>query len=173
MGLLDQLWGFARNQETGEGGDLPRLLLATLGGGESQAAQTQGLGTLIDKFRQAGLGHIAESWISNEQANQPVQPDQVHSALGAGMISELTQKTGMGQGQLLSLLATTLPKLVDAVTPNGQVPTGPDPDVVEHAAGTPAQAPGEAESPRAGRDLGLQQAVDSTDATEPTPSQSG
>ena len=170
MGLLDNLWGEMRNADSGQESALPRLVMSALGGGDSQAQQAQGLGNLVQKFQQAGLGNLVQSWVSNQQQNQPVSPDQVHAALGEEHVGQLAQTTGMGKGALLAMLATTLPKLIDAMTPNGQVPHAPDTASLERAAGPPNQVPGEAEAPRAGGFAGLRQAVEGSDDTEPTPS---
>jgi uncharacterized protein YidB (DUF937 family) len=50
-----------------------------------------------------------------------VTPDQLRSVLGDGVISELAQKTGLTQVNLLSRLAQVLPGTVDQMTPNGVI----------------------------------------------------
>lgn len=125
MGFLDNLLGQARDALAGHEATLAPMVLSALGGGDSQAAQTNGLSALVGKLQQAGLGDVVQSWISNQQTNQPISPDQVHQALGPEQITALAQKMGLPQSALLTTLAQALPKLVDALTPNGQLPTTP------------------------------------------------
>jgi uncharacterized protein YidB (DUF937 family) len=168
MGLLDKLWGDLRNAAGQEEGQLPQMLLSSLGGGENQASQANGLRALIERFQSAGLGNIVASWISNDQQNQPVAPDQVHKALGDEHISALAQKTGLPKDALVGALAALLPKLIDSLTPNGQIPNAPDTKPLENTVGGPDQSPGEAEAPPSTETSAAQRAVGRTDPTEPT-----
>ncbi len=162
MGLLDNLWGGLRNAAGQGGGDLPGALMSLLGGSSGQAGQTNGLASLVQRFDHAGLGDIARSWVSNQQANQPVTPDQVHSAIGDDHVQALASQTGMPQTALLGALAAMLPKLVDAMTPNGQVPA-----TAGNVQPQPAPAPGEAEAPSQATATDPGDAVQQTDPTEP------
>jgi uncharacterized protein YidB (DUF937 family) len=135
MGFLDHLLGDVGNPAESQMGKLAPLLLSALGGGEGQSAQASGLSGLVDRFHQAGLGQIAQSWISNQQPNQPVTPDQVHSALGAEQITALAEKMGLPTTGMAGLLAGLLPKLVDSLTPNGQLPHAPDTGRIERPGG--------------------------------------
>jgi uncharacterized protein YidB (DUF937 family) len=135
MGFLDHLLGDVGNPAESQMGKLAPLLLSALGGGEGQGAQANGLSGLVDRFHQAGLGHIAQSWVSNEQPNQSVTPDQVHSALGEQQITALAEKMGLPKTGLTSLLAGLLPKLVDSLTPNGQLPHASDTAPIERPGG--------------------------------------
>ena len=56
------------------------------------------------------------------RANQPVGTDQLHQAIGPETIEQLSQKTGIGKGELLPLIAQVLPPIVDRLTPNQRVP---------------------------------------------------
>jgi uncharacterized protein YidB (DUF937 family) len=135
MGFLDHLLGDVGNPAESQMGKLAPVLLSALGGGEGQGAQAKGLAGLVDRFHQAGLGQIAQSWVSNEQPNQPVTPDQVHSALGEQQITALAEKMGLPKTGLTSLLAGVLPKLVDSLTPNGQLPHASDTASIERPGG--------------------------------------
>lgn len=175
MGLLDQLWGDARNLAGQQEGQLPQALLSVLGGGEGKADQANGLTTLIAKFQQAGLGSVVQSWISNDRQNESVSPDQVHKALGEGQISSLAQQTGLPKTALLGALAEMLPKLIDSMTPNGQAPTAPDRAPLQNATGnaggaqsSPDQEPGEAEAPGSTSTDSVRASVNRVDPTEPT-----
>ncbi|MBC7610387.1 MAG: DUF937 domain-containing protein [Polaromonas sp.] len=82
-----------------------------------------GLGGLIAKFQQAGLGNVVGSWISNGQS-QPVSGDQLSNVLGADTMAGLAEKLGMSQGDAAGQLSNILPGLIDKLTPNGAAPAG-------------------------------------------------
>jgi uncharacterized protein YidB (DUF937 family) len=79
-----------------------------------------GVQGLMQKFETQGLGGVAQSWVSTG-ANQPVTPDQVHQALGAGTVADLAKSMGIDTQTLLAQLAEHLPTAVDTMTPNGKV----------------------------------------------------
>ncbi len=170
MGFLDHLLSDVGNPAEGEAAKLAPMLLSALGGGEGQSAQAKGLSGLINRFQQAGLGDVAQSWISNEKPNQSVTPDQVHAALGEQQISALAEKMGLPKTGLVSVLATLLPKLVDSLTPNGQLPHAPDTTPIEKSGAS--QGPGEAAA-SASKDGGIAGAVKQSDPTEPVQSATG
>jgi len=53
-----------------------------------------GLGGLLNKLEQGGLGDQTKSWVGTGQ-NQPVSPSQLGQALGPNIIKTLTQMTGV------------------------------------------------------------------------------
>ena len=81
-----------------------------------------GLGGLLEKFQQGGLGNVTNSWIGSGQ-NQPVSPNQVGSALGPNTIKTLAQQSGLSEDELTKQLSQVLPGVVDKLTPNGRLPT--------------------------------------------------
>ena len=81
-----------------------------------------GLNDLIGKLSAGGVGSQVNSWIGHE-ANQPVQPGHLGSALGADVLNQLSQKTGMSQRELLNQLSAALPQIINHLTPNGRMPT--------------------------------------------------
>ena len=80
-----------------------------------------GVQVLLEKLQNGGLGDIVSSWISNQQSNQPISGDQVESALGTSAVSDLGQKLGVDTGSASSMLADYLPKIIDALSPQGEV----------------------------------------------------
>jgi uncharacterized protein YidB (DUF937 family) len=81
-----------------------------------------GLGGLLEKLQQGGLGNVTNSWIGSGQ-NQPVSPNQVGSALGPNIIKTLAQQSGLSEDELTKQLSQVLPGVVDKLTPNGRLPT--------------------------------------------------
>ena len=94
-----------------------------LGGGAAGASGTGGLDDLVKGFQQAGLDGQVQSWIGTGP-NQPVTPDQISTALGPEKVQQLSASTGLDIAQLLPLLATFLPQIIDALTPDGSLPQG-------------------------------------------------
>ncbi len=77
-----------------------------------------GLGSLINMLQQGGLAAALQSWISSG-ANQSVSGNELQSALGSDLISQIASKFGMDGQQAGDLLAQYLPNFVDSATPNG------------------------------------------------------
>jgi uncharacterized protein YidB (DUF937 family) len=133
MGLLDavlgnMLGGQQAQPQGGAGGSgllmqIVAALLANQGGAGQQGGGLGGLAGLAEQFQRGGLGDAMNSWIGTGP-NQQVSPDQLGGVLGGDLLSELTQRTGMGQGDLLGQLSQMLPQMVDRATPQGRIPEG-------------------------------------------------
>ena len=122
MGLLDSIVGALGQQ--GQGGSAVQTdLLTAVVGMLGQSGGLGGLAGLVDKFHQGGLGNVANSWVGTGQ-NLPVSADQLTHVLGSGTIGQLAQQLGLGHGEIATQLSELLPKLVDTLTPNGQLPQG-------------------------------------------------
>ena len=80
-----------------------------------------GLGGLIAKFQQAGLGDVVGSWVGGGQ-NQPVSGEQLTDVLGADTMAGLAEKLSVSQDDAAAQLSDILPGLVDKLTPQGQAP---------------------------------------------------
>jgi uncharacterized protein YidB (DUF937 family) len=104
----------------GLGGLLGEPGTTSAGGGN---VLTGGLGDLLDSFKTAGQGDVADSWVKPGVPTQGLRPDQVEQAIGADNLAELSQRTGLSREDLLSRLATAIPATVDRLTPNGHMPT--------------------------------------------------
>src|SRR5215467_15033090 len=81
-----------------------------------------GLGGLLNKLEQGGLGDQTKSWIGSGQ-NQPVSPSQLGSALGPSILKTVSQLTGLSEEDLTKQLSQVLPGVVNGLTPNGKLPT--------------------------------------------------
>jgi len=116
MSLFDTI-GSLLGKSDGSAASVPEALVAALGTHEG------GLGGLVEKFQAAGLGNVISSWVGTG-ANQAVAPDALHGILGSDLVQQIAAKTGLPVEQLLPQIAQHLPQLIDAITPNGQVPAG-------------------------------------------------
>ncbi|HTH61751.1 MAG TPA: YidB family protein [Paraburkholderia sp.] len=121
MSLLDTLGSLFSSSSTPQpGGGQQALIAAAM---EFVNNQPGGLNGLVQKFEQGGAGGVIQSWIGNGE-NQPISPDQLHNVLGSEAVSGLAQKVGLQPDQVSGLLAQVLPHVVNAGTPNGEVPAG-------------------------------------------------
>lgn len=104
------------------GGGLGGALGGLLGGGSAGGALSGGLGDLMDRFRNNGHGEAADSWVRSGP-NRPVAPNELEQALGPDVMDALQQQTGLSRQDLLARLSTNLPQTVDALTPDGRLPS--------------------------------------------------
>ncbi|TCU05595.1 YidB family protein [Rhizobium sullae] len=110
------------SQPSGEGlGGLLGGLGDLVKGGSAGGVLSGGLGGLLDQFTKNGYGDTADSWVS-PGANRPIDDRQLSQALGPDVIGELTSKTGLSEDEILRRLSKDLPKAVDDLTPQGQIP---------------------------------------------------
>jgi uncharacterized protein YidB (DUF937 family) len=116
-GLVGAIGGKALGKATGGSGGLGAILGGLLGG----AAGGGGLQDILGKFTGAGAGDQANSWVSTGE-NQPVDAATVEKALGADTIAKIAEETGKSPQEVEEGLATALPKVVDAMTPEGEIP---------------------------------------------------
>ena len=139
MGLLDSVLAAAAGsmrggnppqqpQAGGLGGLLGSLgglgaLLPVIVGMLGNDNQQGGLGGLLQKFNQAGMGDAAQSWVGTGE-NAPISGDQLGQVFGGDMMGDIAAKLGMSQGDAAGQLANILPGLIDKLTPQGQVPAG-------------------------------------------------
>src|SRR3954453_11695462 len=84
-----------------------------------------GLGELVERFRQAGQGDVADSWVGHGP-NKEVAPNQLEQAIGPDVLATLSQQTGLSRDEILARLSRELPQAVDKYTPEGRLPTQQD-----------------------------------------------
>ena len=84
----------------------------------------QGLGSLVQSMKDKGLSEIVSSWVGTGQ-NLPISPAQIQSALSSEKVAQLAQRAGISQEDAAAHLSKFLPELIDKLTPNGNVESGP------------------------------------------------
>jgi uncharacterized protein YidB (DUF937 family) len=117
MSLFDSI-GSLLGQSSQGGGGQQALISTAL---EFVNNQPGGLNGLIQQFKDKGAGDVISSWVSNGE-NQPISADALHSVLGSDTVSNLAAKVGVQPDQVAGLLSQVLPHVVNAATPNGDVP---------------------------------------------------
>jgi len=114
--------------DTGMGADRGGFLAEigqTLQGRFAGSTISTALGDLVARFRAAGQGAVADSWVSAE-TNHPVNVDELEAAIGPETLADLAHKTGLSQQEVLLRLNAALPEVVDRLTPNGRLPNDDD-----------------------------------------------
>ena len=109
------------NESVDLGGTLEGLRGQT-GGASLGSILSEGLGGLVDSFKQAGQGKLADSWVQTGP-NQPVGTEQLEQVIGEDVLTALVERTGLSRDELLTRLTKTLPSAVDGFTPDGRLPT--------------------------------------------------
>ena len=123
MGLLDSVigaLGFAQGG-TGAAAGQPDLIGTLSGLLGDNGAPGGGLGDLVARFQQGGMGDVVNSWVSNG-ANLPISAEQLQSVLGSDMVAGLAQQFGLNPADAAGQLSSILPQLIDQLTPNGSLP---------------------------------------------------
>ena len=118
MGLMDSLLGAAASAMSGNNGTNSQqntameLVMQLI-------QQSGGIGNLMGKLQQGGLGDALNSWVSTQGENQSVSANALQSALGGGLLEQAAAKVGLDSAQAGGLLSQYLPQIIDGLTPNG------------------------------------------------------
>ena len=115
MSLFDSVLGAVSGKNDGKMQASP--LIAIVAG---LLAQSGGLQGLMSKFSQAGMGDVFSKWVSTGP-NPPVTGDHIQQVFGAEQIQALAAKLGIDPTTASEALAEHLPKVVDHLTPDGEI----------------------------------------------------
>ena len=116
---LDAILGNVTRGSAGGGNPLMQILLSLL-------QQNGGLEGVIGKFRDAGMGVHADSWVGTGQ-NMDLSPDQLQQVFGSSTVNDVAAKLGVSQQEAGSVMSQILPELINQLTPQGQItPAGDD-----------------------------------------------
>lgn len=81
-----------------------------------------GIEGLIQRFNQSGLDDLLKSWISPNEENAPISNQQIVEVVGEDNLRSAAETVGVDEKDAGDILAEYLPKLVDMLTPDGQLP---------------------------------------------------
>ncbi|WP_414169393.1 YidB family protein [Streptoverticillium reticulum] len=124
---LGSLLGGLIGEGEGGSGKLLAGLLGTLGdSGQGGGNPLQGL---VRELTEGGLGEQARSWVGSG-ANTAVSGPEVAQALPYQALEHVAQQAGCSPEQAADRLAEALPKVVDRLTPQGEVPEGALEDLI-------------------------------------------
>lgn len=82
-----------------------------------------GFNGFANKFTDAGLGDIFNSWIGGTANAKEIQPDQVFSALGTDSISSMAKSLGLPNAAVSNAAAGLLPMIIGKLTAGGTIPS--------------------------------------------------
>jgi uncharacterized protein YidB (DUF937 family) len=96
--------------------DLGDILGQIFGGGSAQK-----LPDVVRQFEEKGMREQVDSWVRTGP-NKPVERRQIEDAFGGRELEELARRRNLDQGQLAEVLAKYIPRIIDELTPSGQLP---------------------------------------------------
>ncbi len=96
--------------------DLGDILGQIFGGGAAQK-----LPDVVRQFEEKGMRDQVDSWVRTGP-NKPVERRQIEDAFGHRELEELARRRNIDQGQLAEVLAKYIPRIIDELTPSGQLP---------------------------------------------------
>jgi len=84
-----------------------------------------GMGAVLDRFRQQGMGKQAQSWVSTGP-NDGIDERGVEQVVGTGELQQMAQRLGVPEHEVAQAFAEIMPEMVDKLTPDGQLPREAD-----------------------------------------------
>jgi uncharacterized protein YidB (DUF937 family) len=115
----------APSPEGGATSGLPGKLGGLLAGTSVGDMLGNGIRDLVDRFKEAGHGEVADSWVGRGP-NQQIAPNHLERIISSDVLEAVAQQTGLSREEILSRLSKNLPEAVDKYTPDGRLPTAAD-----------------------------------------------
>ncbi|WP_296404807.1 YidB family protein [Psychrobacter sp.] len=78
-----------------------------------------GLSGALSKVQEMGFGNQAKSWMSAQDENQNLDPNQINKLFDDQEIQQVSQQVGADETEVRQGLAELLPEVVNQLTPNG------------------------------------------------------
>jgi uncharacterized protein YidB (DUF937 family) len=95
--------------------DLADIFKQIFGGGSAEK-----LPEVVKQFEEKGMRDQVDSWV-RPGPNKPVDRRQIEDVFGTREIDELARKRNIDREQLAEVLSRYIPKIIDELTPSGQV----------------------------------------------------
>ncbi|WP_114800677.1 YidB family protein [Moraxella canis] len=140
---LDSVLGglLGGNKQNTSAGDLGNILGTVLGGGNVKSAgmnksalllallpvvlafiqKNGGLSGVLGKFSNSGLQNKAQSWVNIDTNNDGIDADDIARLFDNQEIEQICKQTGASQSEVCQGIAELLPKVVDDLTPQGDL----------------------------------------------------
>ena len=118
---------FGGSQQGKPAQDAPADLDRITGGAQSASAGGiggllgNGIQELIERFKQAGRGEAADSWVRSGP-NEQIEGRDLEEAIGPDILNRLAAQTGLSRDEIVERLSQRLPDAVDKYTPDGRIP---------------------------------------------------
>ena len=97
--------------------DLGDILTQIFGGGGAQK-----LPEVVRQFEEKGMRDQVDSWVRTGP-NKPVDRRQIEDVFGRRELDDLSRSKGIDRDQLAEVLAKYIPRIIDELTPQGQLPS--------------------------------------------------
>lgn len=97
--------------------DLGDILSQIFGGGSAQK-----LPEVVKQFEEKGMRDQVDSWVRTGP-NKPVDRRQIEDAFGQRELDQYARSKGIDRDQLAEVLAKYIPRIIDELTPSGQLPS--------------------------------------------------
>ena len=95
--------------------DLQDIFTQIFGGGSAQK-----LPEVVKQFEEKGMRDEVDSWVRTGP-NKPVDRKQIEDVFGRRELDEIAGKRNIDRDQLAEVLSRYLPKIIDELTPTGQM----------------------------------------------------
>jgi uncharacterized protein YidB (DUF937 family) len=95
--------------------DLGDILSQIFGGGTAQK-----LPEVVRQFEDRGMRDHVDSWV-RPGPNKPVDRRQIEDVFGGSELERLARSKGIDREQLAEVLSRYIPKIIDELTPQGQL----------------------------------------------------
>ena len=96
--------------------DLGDILSQIFGGGGAQK-----LPDVVRQFEEKGMREQVDSWVRTGP-NKPVERRQIEDVFGQRELESIARKKGIDPNDLAEVLAKYIPRIIDELTPQGQLP---------------------------------------------------
>ncbi|MCP4396048.1 MAG: DUF937 domain-containing protein [bacterium] len=118
MGLLDMVTGLLKQGDTKGENPLMNIVAQMISNPDSN-----GLQGLIKSFQENGLGEHIASWVSTGE-NVSISDEHIKNVFGDDQLGQISSQLGVSENEAAGGLAEMLPKVIDQLTPDGQMPEG-------------------------------------------------
>ena len=95
--------------------DLSDILTQIFGGGGAQK-----LPEVVKQFEEKGMRDEVDSWVRTGP-NKPIDRRKIEDVFGDRELNDLARSKGIDPNDLAEVLAKYIPKIIDELTPSGQV----------------------------------------------------
>lgn len=95
--------------------ELSEIFTEIFGGGAAPK-----LPDVVRQFEEKGLREQVDSWVRTGP-NKPVERRQIEDVFGQRELDQLARSKGVDRDQLAEVLSRYIPKIIDELTPQGQL----------------------------------------------------
>ena len=109
--------GQIMNQVKGSAGDPKRIVGAVA----KMVQDAGGIGAVVSKLKEGGLGDTVSSWVGTG-SNSEADGKRLSSSLGQDRVKQVAKDAGVSEDEAEQGIASSLPAIIDQLTPDGRVP---------------------------------------------------